>query len=286
MMTYKEAYELGALKLKAAEIDEYALDARLLLEYIMDSSSDTLYSHPELVVDEGQKNRYLEVIDKRSRHIPLQHITKEQWFMGLRFMVSPDVLIPRQDTECLVEEVLHNLHDGMSILDMCTGSGCILLSLLHYSNDCSGVGADLSEKALAVAVENAKELGMEEKLLDGSLSFAKSDIYENVTGMYDIIVSNPPYIVTCEIESLMPEVRDHEPFMALNGKEDGLFFYRRIVEGANEHLKKGGFIAFEIGNTQGREVGEILTKAGYIDVKVTKDYCGNDRVVSARRSVL
>lgn len=285
-MKYREIYELGSLKLKAAGIEEYNLDARLLLEHVLNTTATTLFSDPDMMVDEAGEKTYLALIDERAKHVPLQHITKKQWFMGLEFNVSKDVLIPRQDTECLVELVQGELHDGMKILDMCTGSGCILLSLLKYSNDCVGVGADISDKALKIAHKNAVDLGMEEKLSDESLRFIQGNLFENVNETFDIIVSNPPYIVTCEIESLMPEVKDHEPFIALNGKEDGLYFYNEIVKVADKYLNKGGFIAFEIGNTQGREVSKLLKDAGFIDVKVTKDLCGNDRVVSARRSVL
>ncbi|MCQ2524360.1 MAG: peptide chain release factor N(5)-glutamine methyltransferase [Lachnospiraceae bacterium] len=285
-MKYREIYELGSLKLKAAGIEEYNLDARLLLEHVLNTTATTLFSDPDMMVDEEGEKTYLALIDERAKHVPLQHITKKQWFMGLEFNVSKDVLIPRQDTECLVELVQGELHDGMKILDMCTGSGCILLSLLKYSNDCVGVGADISDKALKIAYKNAVDLGMEEKLSDESLRFIQGNLFENVNETFDIIVSNPPYIVTCEIESLMPEVKDHEPFIALNGKEDGLYFYNEIVKVADKYLNKGGFIAFEIGNTQGMEVSKLLKDAGFIDVKVTKDLCGNDRVVSARRSVL
>lgn len=285
-MKYRELYELGSLKLKAAGIDEYSLDARLLLEHVLGTTATTLFSDPFMEVAQENEEIYLSYIDKRGQHIPLQHITGKQWFMGLEFNVSKDVLIPRQDTECLVELVQKEVHDGMKILDMCTGSGCILLSLLKYSNDCHGVGADVSDKALEIARKNAVDLEMEEKLSDGSLRFIQGNLFENINETFDIIVSNPPYIVTCEIESLMPEVKDHEPFIALNGKEDGLYFYNEIVKHSFDYLNKGGLLAFEIGNTQGKDVSRLMTEAGYIDVKVTKDLCGNDRVVSGIRSVL
>lgn len=285
-MKYRELYELGSLKLKAAGIDEYNLDARLLLEHVLETTATTLFSNPTMEVFKEKEEKYLELIDKRGKHIPLQHLTGKQWFMGLEFNVSKDVLIPRQDTECLVETVQKELHDGMKILDMCTGSGCILLSLLKYSNDCSGVGADVSEKALEIAEKNAKDLQMDKMLTDGRLKFVLGNLFENIDETFDIIVSNPPYIVTCEIESLMPEVKDHEPFIALNGKEDGLFFYNEIVRESFKYLNKGGLLAFEIGNTQGRDVSNLMKEAGFIDVNVIKDLCGNDRVVSGRRSVL
>ena len=183
------------------------------------------------------------------------------------------MLIPRQDTETLVEEVMRNLHDGMRILDMCTGSGCILLSLLRYSNDCVGTGCDLSEAALQVAQENARALSLEAE-------FIQSDLFEKVQGKYEIIVSNPPYIPSQEILTLMEEVRDHDPLMALDGREDGLYFYKEIIKGAGQHLHPGGMLFFEIGCTQAEDVSRYLKEAGYKEVTVCKDLAGLDRVVS------
>ena len=273
-MTTKELYEFGCLQLKAAEISEYRLDARLLLETATGISYAEFLSNPEEEVAKEEEALYSEMISKRAERIPLQHITKKQGFMGLDFNVSPDVLIPRQDTETLVEEVLKDLHDGMSILDMCTGSGCIILSLLNYSNDTKGVGADVSEAALSIASENAKELGLAERCC-----FLKGDLFENISGKFDILVSNPPYIRTEEIASLMPEVRNHDPFIALDGREDGLYFYKRIISEAAPFLKRGSLTAFEIGNDQGEAVSKLMIDAGYKEVTVINDLCNNARVV-------
>ena len=193
--------------------------------------------------------------------------------MGLTFLVNKNVLCPRQDTEILVEEVLKHLHDGMRILDIGTGSGCILLSLLHYSNDCSGMGVDVSEEALEVARINKSRLKAERA------EFVKSDLFENVEGKFEMIVSNPPYIKSAEIEGLMPEVRDHEPHMALDGGEDGLFFYREITKRAKAHLYGGGMLFYEIGCEQGEAVKHIMEGAGYREVEIIKDFSGLDRVV-------
>lgn len=157
-MRYDEAYLYGVRRLEEAGISEAKLDARLLLEYVCGTDRNTLLAHPELLVEEEQEKNYVNCIKSRAERIPLQHITGVQEFMGLEFYVNQNVLIPRQDTEILVEEVMPHVHDGMSILDVCTGSGCILISLLQYSNDCGGVGIDLSEKALAVAVKNAEKI--------------------------------------------------------------------------------------------------------------------------------
>ena len=274
-MEYAALYRMGVERLAAAGIEEAKLDARLLLEELCGTDRNDLLVHGDRPVTEQQENSYVNYIELRSRHIPLQHITGYQEFMGLRFKVTPDVLIPRQDTETLVEEVLKNLHDGMRILDLCTGSGCILLSLLRYSNDCVGVGADLSKKALTVAEENAGSLGL-------TAEFVQGDLFEPVTGKFEIIVSNPPYIPSNVIPTLMEEVREHDPLMALDGKEDGLYFYREITGKASEYLYPGGMLFLEIGCEQAEAVTELMKNAGYRDVTVCKDLAGLDRVVSGR----
>lgn len=273
-MTYKELYDKGCERLTQAGIEEAALDARLLLEFVCHTNRNDLLVHGERPVEEAQTKQYLEGIGKRSKRIPLQHITGEQDFMGLSFKVNEHVLIPRQDTEILVEEALKELHDGMRILDMCTGSGCILISLLHYSNGCEGVGADISEKALEMAAENARRL-----LGEKQVSFCHSDLFENVIGKFDVMVSNPPYIRSDVIPTLMPEVKDHEPMQALDGTEDGLYFYRRIVAESREYLVRGGRLYFEIGHDQALAVSELMGNAGFVEVEVVKDYAGLDRVV-------
>ena len=187
-MEYRSLYAIGKEKLAAAGIPEADLDARLLLEYVCHTSRNDLLVHGDREVAETEQQAYEQLLAKRAEHIPLQQLTGEQEFMGLTFSVNEHVLIPRQDTEVLVEEVMKNLHDGFRILDLCTGSGCILLSLLHYSNDCSGVGADLSEEALEVARKNA------EQLRESSALFVQGDLFAPVEGKFEIIVSNPPYI--------------------------------------------------------------------------------------------
>ena len=224
-------------------------------------------------IEDGKMQDFLQLIEKRAAHIPLQHLTGKQNFMGLDFLVNEHVLIPRQDTEILVEEIMRDLHDGIRILDMCTGSGCILLSLLHYSNDCVGVGVDVSEDALAVARQNA------DRLAEKQAVFIQSDLFEKVEGSFDLIVSNPPYIRSQEIAGLMPEVREHEPHLALDGKNDGLHFYREIIKEAMLHLKRGGQLFFEIGYDQGEAVQALLAANGYTEIAVVKDYAGLDRVV-------
>ena len=276
-MTYRECYEQGCRTLQAAGIEETALDARLLLEAVCGTDRNDLLVHGEQQVAPEAEEKYLNWIRQRAEHIPLQQLTGEQGFMGLTFNVNEHVLIPRQDTEILVEEVLKELHDGMRVLDMCTGSGCILLSLLHYSNDCEGLGVDLSAEALEVAGRNVLKVLTPEKAEHAH--FLQSDLFEKVEGKFEIIVSNPPYIASAEVEKLMPEVRDHEPRMALDGTEDGLYFYRRIIEEAGKHLVSSGMLFFEIGYDQGQAVSELMRTEGYCEVQVVQDYAGLDRVV-------
>lgn len=275
-MEYQEVYKWGVSQLAQAGIEEASLDARLLLEEICGTDRNFLLAHGKEQVLGEKYDDYVKYIALRKSRMPLQHIVGYQEFMGLKFKVTSDVLIPRQDTEILVEEVMRYLHDGMHILDMCTGSGCILLSLLRYSNDCAGTGSDISGKALEVAGENAKALGLE-------ASFVQSDLFEKVGGKYEFIVSNPPYIPTDVIPTLMEEVKDHEPLTALDGREDGLYFYRRIIKEAKEHLYPGGMLFFEIGYDQARAVGALMEEAGYQEVTVCKDLAGLDRVVHGLR---
>ena len=276
-----EDYELQGMlrkreKCLGAGIEEADLEARLLLEHVCGTNRNDLLAHGDREVLPEQETGYLSLLDKRAQRIPLQHLTGVQDFMGLEFDVNEHVLIPRQDTEILVEEALRELRDGMDILDMCTGSGCILISLLRYSNDCTGLGVDLSEEALSVAEGNARKLLAPEE----QVRFLKSDLFEKVDGMYDMIVSNPPYIPSGVIPSLMPEVREHEPLGALDGREDGLYFYHRITEECRKYLKPGGMLFYEIGYDQGAAVSGILSREGFGEVQVIKDYAGLDRVVS------
>lgn len=276
-MTYREVYQEGVKVLTEAAIAEAALDARLLLEYVCKTDRNTLLAHGDREVTGEEQAQYLETIARRAAHVPLQHITGEQEFMGLTFAVNNKVLVPRQDTEVLVEEVMRNLHDGMRILDMCTGSGCILLSLLQYSNDCTGVGVDLSTDALAVARGNYERIRQQKPEMEAS--FLESDLFTKVEGRYDIIVSNPPYIRSDVIPNLMPEVRDYEPMMALDGTEDGLFFYREITKKAKDYLNRGGMLYYEIGCDQAEEVCAIMETEGFREIEVVKDFAGLDRVV-------
>ena len=277
ILTLQQIYREGKETLERAGIAEAELDAWYLLEYVTGISRASYYGDPGRVVTEEDLCRYRECIEKRAGHIPLQHITGEQEFMGLSFRVNDQVLIPRQDTETLVEEALKYAMPGMRVLDLCTGSGCILISLLHFCPGLTGVGSDISAEALKMARTNGQRLHVEERA-----QWLCGDLFEKVTGAFDLIISNPPYIRSAEIEELQEEVRLYDPRIALDGAEDGLLFYRRIIEESKSYLKNGGRLLFEIGCDQGRDVAELLENAGYTEVSVKKDLAGLDRVAAGR----
>lgn len=281
---YKELYREGVQTLTPVlnEEREAQLDTRLLLEYVCGTNLQTLILDGERPVSAQEAALFREYVARRKNREPLAYILGEWDFMGLSFEVSPDVLIPEQDTENLIEEIMKDLHDSDRILDLCTGSGCILLSLLKYSNGTTGVGTDLSERALAMAKRNAERLGLKDRI-DLRCGDLFAPIGENER--FDIIVSNPPYIKTETIEHLAPEVRDHEPMMALDGGEDGLSFYRRIIPEAVRHLVTGGYLFLEIGYDQAEAVATLMRDAGYYDVRTIKDYGGNDRIVCGIKSI-
>lgn len=262
----------GEKTLKDAGITDYKTDAILLLEHVTGKDRTFIKAHPDAELTEGEEKDFRAFIMERSRRVPLQHITGTVWFMGLEFAVNPDVLIPRFDTEFVTEEVLKEVYDGDRVLDLCTGSGCILISVMKYKNHIEGVGTDISEKALKVARENA---GRHER----EPFFLQSDMFEKVWGTFDCIVSNPPYIKSADIEGLETEVKDHEPRGALDGGSDGLDFYRIIAKEAHDHLNKEGRIICEIGYDQGADVKRIFEEEGYRDIRIIKDYAGNERVM-------
>ena len=288
-MTAIKLYEDIVKKFIDADIPEAKENAKLMLMDYCDISANDLLVHGEKEISKEDKEKLYEVVKRRLTREPLQYITGTAPFMGLDFKVDKNVLIPRPDTEILVEEALRNLNDGSRILDLCTGSGCILISLLKYSNDCKGVGTDISEGALGIARENARVILGE----DYNAEFLEGDLFEALPGdtndreknRFEMIVSNPPYIATDVIETLMPEVRDYEPRLALDGTGTGLLFYERIIPTAKDHLTVGGQLLLEIGYDQGEAVKDIMDKNGYIETNIIKDYAGNDRVVTGIKSV-
>lgn len=271
-MTYQEAVRNGEKVLNLAKVVDARVDAWMLFEMACKVDRNFYYLHMEEDITTEQQKEYEIAIKKRAEHIPLQYITGEQEFMGLKFQVNSSVLIPRQDTETLVEEALKQIRPGMRVLDMCTGSGCIAISIAKNVAEVEVHAIDISKQALNVAKENAK-------LNDVSVEFERSNLFDNVMGKYDVIVSNPPYIPTNEIPKLMPEVGNFEPIEALDGKEDGLYFYRKIISECKEYLNPDGVILFEIGCEQGADVSALLREAGFSDVSVKQDLAHLDRVV-------
>ena len=283
-MQYGKLYEEGTRILADAGIEEREakLDARFLLEHVCGTTLQTLLLNKERPVSAEEEGAYRELIAQRRERVPLSYITGKRDFMGLTFEVTRDVLIPEQDTENLAEEIMRHLCGGERILDLCTGSGCILLSLLSYSNGTTGVGTDLSGKALEIAARNAERLGLLERT-----AWRQGDLFEAVSGdeKFDLIVSNPPYIRSEVIPSLAAEVSVYEPRLALDGGEDGLCVYRKIIPGSVSRLVTGGMLFLEIGSDQAEEVSALMRNAGFYEVRTIRDYGGNDRIVCGIKSI-
>ena len=272
-MTWREVYQKATDRLQEAGVEEAGADAWILLEEYGKTDRAHYFLRQTEEIPEEVRLLYWQAVEKRAERIPVQQITGKQEFCGLDFWVNEHVLIPRQDTECLVEEVLKKVKTGNRILDVCTGSGCIIISIQKLMEDgCSCFATDISGEALKVAEKNAAHL-------DAEVTFVQGDLFEAVTGRYDCIVSNPPYIESAVIRSLEPEVRDHEPMLALDGKDDGLFFYRKIIREAKNYLQSEGWLLFEIGYQQGEAVSALMKECGYQDVTVKKDLAGLDRIV-------
>ena len=286
-MTFDYIYNEAVRTLEKAGVPNAALDAWYLLSYAfgIDRARWLLVRH-DPVTDEQKADCFRRLTALRAERVPLQQITGTQDFMGLTFRVHENVLIPRQDTETLVEALLRDVSSPavsgapIRLLDMCTGSGCIGISAaaLLGAERADVTLADISEAALAAATENIKLNGVK-----ANCRAVRSDLFAAFDGQFfDVIACNPPYIKTADIPGLMPEVKDHEPHAALDGGADGLSFYRRIGEEAPACLAPAGSIYLEIGCSQAREVTEILSRNGFKDIEVIKDMCGHDRVVRAR----
>ncbi|MCX7709788.1 MAG: peptide chain release factor N(5)-glutamine methyltransferase [Clostridia bacterium] len=292
-MTINELLRTGIQKLKEVNIEAPALEAGVMLCHVLDCDKTYLYTHGNQSVDNDKADNYADGINRRCNGVPLQYITGHQEFMSLDFVVTKDVLIPRQDTEILVEHVLEHFNAGrllqnkshanvggaqgyFEILDMGTGSGCIAVSLAHFIKNCRITAVDFSKNALEVAKTNGVR-----NFVDDRVQFVHSNLFEQINSelRFDAVVSNPPYIETEVIEELSPGVRDHEPVTALDGGKDGLHFYRKICEEAIRFLKPGGLLAFEIGYNQAEAVSKIMD-THYSGVRVLKDLAGLDRVVS------
>ncbi|MBE5823751.1 MAG: peptide chain release factor N(5)-glutamine methyltransferase [Butyrivibrio sp.] len=276
-MNYKGAYEFGIKELEKAGIVEAKLDARLLLERICETDHSDLFAHPDRELTEKELDGFMEFIARRAKREPVAYILGQWEFMGLTFDVSGDVLIPEQDSEFLVEEALRHCEDGMNFLDLCTGSGCIALSILNFTNNTRAICTDISKEALLVASKNAEKLGLSERA-----DFLETDLFPKEVKKFDLIVSNPPYIASDVIGMLAPEVKDYEPRLALDGDSDGLGFYKRIVAMAPSYLYSSGYLIMEIGYDQAETVKKLLEENGsYHEIEVVKDFSGNDRVIKA-----
>ncbi len=258
-------------KLKEGGIDNPSLEARIIMAHVLDQGQASLNVREATVKDESA----LPLVQRRLAGEPLSKILGLKEFWSLPFKVSQDTLDPRPDSETLVEAVLKNAKPGpLELLDLGTGTGCLLLSLLSELPDSSGLGVDLSRAALKIAQENAETLG-----LKGQATFLQSRWFENVESQFDIILSNPPYITTTEIETLAKEVKQYDPHLALDGGEDGLESYRQIASAAGNYLKPSGFLALELGQGQGEQVIHIFSDSGFALQSIHKDLAGIDRVV-------
>lgn len=283
MVGLKELINSAILDMQTVGIADAVTDAWLLLEYGLGITRQRYYMDMNMSISEEDADIFRALIQKRLKRTPLQYITGHQEFMGMDFVVNEDVLIPRQDTELLVEktiQAINKLRDkqGQSakkirVLDMCTGSGCIAVAIAKLCQDVEVVGADIACESIKVAEQNAKLNGVE-------VEFVQSDLFQNIKGRFNIIVSNPPYIPTDVITTLETEVRDHEPMRALDGSKDGLKFYELITYAIPQFLEDDGIVLYEIGHDQGESVSSLLRKF-YSCVKVYKDLAGLDRVVIA-----
>lgn len=266
-------------QLADAGIESADYESRVLLFWILGIDRGEYYMDPSGEVSVEEEKRLREVCSRRQKRVPLQYIMEETEFMGYPFFVDSRVLIPRQDTECLVELAVSSLGDTPAkVLDLCCGSGCIGISVKKICPMCEVTLSDISEEALKVAAYNAKALEAEVHII-------KSDLFDGFPGeKFDRVLSNPPYIKSQVIEGLMPEVRDYEPRLALDGKEDGLYFYRKIIEQSHEYLNDNGKLLFEIGADQGKEVAGLMKKKGFQNVEIRQDLSGLDRIVSGTKS--
>lgn len=273
--TYEDLLKLGEQELEKVGIQEAKSDSWYLFSHVTNMDRAAYYLHNKEEVSQEIEKAYLSLLEQRKERIPVAYILKNMEFMGISFYVNENVLIPNQDTEVLVEEAL-KISAGREILDLCTGTGCIAISLRLLGKPKSVTASDISPLALKVAKKNVSEiLGEGEK----EVTLVESDGFHNIQGRFDLIVSNPPYIRTEMIETLEPEVKKYEPRLALDGGEDGLDFYRKIAENSPDYLQKGGYLLCEIGYDQGQKVSELLEKEGFSEIRVVKDFSQNDRVV-------
>lgn len=264
-----EAINEAKIILNQNGIDER--EARLLLAFSLETTLEKLFVKNEMTYKEYKK--YMQIVEKRSSGIPYAYITGHKEFMKLDFIVNKNVLIPREDTEILVQEAIKI--NKKEILDMCTGSGCIAISLAKYIENSLVDAVDISKRALKIAMLNASKNNV-------NINFIKSNLFKKVEKTYDLIISNPPYIKTEDLKNLQKEVKN-EPMRALDGGETGLYFYKKIINKAAEYLNENGFLLLEIGYDEAKEVSKLLQNNNYINIEIIKDLSGNDRVVKAQK---
>lgn len=279
MMTIRQAVSWGSDKLKSHGVENAEHDSFELLSAVNGMTRTFYLVNGDSSLSEEDFLLFEEYIDKRAAHIPLQHIIGKAYFYGYEFEVNGDVLVPRQDTEILVGEVMKVARSGDYILDMCTGSGCIGITIAKKFPEVKVLGIDVSEKALAVAEKNKHNLEAD------NIDFMLSDLFEKLNQdiTFNIIASNPPYIPTKVIDGLQDEVRLHDPILALDGSEDGLKYYRNISSEAGMYLEPDGWLCFEIGAEQALDVSDIMEREGFRNITVIKDLAGLDRVVMGRK---
>jgi protein-(glutamine-N5) methyltransferase, release factor-specific len=280
MHNLREVYTEGKNRLQKAGVQSYEFDARQLLFFVFSIDANQYLLNQSMPFGEEEEkkvNSYFEAIQKRSEKIPLQYITGEQNFCGLDFYVNENVLIPRLDTEVLVEKILEYEEPGQRVMDMCTGSGCIAITLQKLGGF-QVMAVDISEEALTLARKNAQRN-------QAQVTFFQSNMFDQLsnTSKVDVIVSNPPYIESKVVDELDDEVKKYEPRLALDGMEDGLHFYRILAREGKRFLNEGGRLYVEIGFDQAEAVKEIFGAQGFLDIQVYKDLAGLDRVVAMHR---
>lgn len=277
-MKIKDILNEGVEILKQANIEDPILKSRILLSYILKKKKEYFITHDEDELSDEIYKSFIEKIKRLKNNEPIQYITNKQEFMGIELYVNNDVLIPQPDTEILVEEIISltkNKTKNLKILDLCTGSGAIVISLGKILKKCELFASDISKKALKIAQQNSIKNNTQ-------IVFIESNLFENISEQFDIIVSNPPYIETETINTLSKEVR-YEPLIALDGGKDGLEFYRKIITNAKKYLKENGYLALEIGYNQREKVEKILINNKYKNIYSKKDLSGNDRIVIAQK---
>lgn len=275
-MTIREVLTNIRERLQNAGIEDFEYESWAFLDWKLQIDRAEFYMNPNGEVKEELLEELEDVLKQREQRVPLQYLMGECEFMGYDFYVDERVLIPRQDTECLVELAVESIREKSTkvrVLDLCTGSGCIGISVSKLCPDTEVILADISDGALTVAKKNAQNLSADVTLIKGNL-------FENIEGRFDYILSNPPYIPSEVIEGLMPEVKEHEPRLALDGEADGLSFYRKIIDEAPDYLNPDGRIYFEIGAEQGEDLTRLMNERGFSEVKVHKDLAGLDRIAT------